>query len=250
MTESCAYGRTASHFRMKYITRTFCHQVFRSSFCRRRISRLVFLESVPIVLRRSVVASSSPCCIHPSPWKSISQASAHRSSRIVKMACERLSKNINWESREESINSCSCYQRKDSSISPNSQEPDSYVSQYPNSTQHRKSSHRVPQTQSLKQVPPRLIHAHIPRWSFIDDPPHPPSRAPTLASVSTPAVIIPYLPFLHHPSYISRFLRHFIHLFSYASFSSFFTTSSAVSSVSRSGSSTRQFFHSSPKTDV
>ena len=35
------------------------------------------------------------------------------------------------------------------------------------------SSRRIPQIQSLQPVPPRLIQILIPRWSLVNDPPHP-----------------------------------------------------------------------------
>ena len=66
-------------------------------------------------------------------------------------------------------------------------------------------SHKIPQTLSLQPVPPRHIRNLIPRWSFVDDPPHPPPRHPapasTLSLSPTPAP-----PLLPHPAAVSCFI--------------------------------------------
>ena len=103
------------------------------------------------------------------------------------------------------------------------------------------SSHGIPQTPSLQSIPPRHIRTHTPRWSIIDHPSHP----TPVASASAPAALP--CPFLPHPSTVST--QTFQPLFPSClrCIFLFFCTPSADSSLSHSGSSTRQFFHSSPR---
>ena len=97
------------------------------------------------------------------------------------------------------------------------------------------------QTPSLQSIPPRHIRTRTPRWSIIDNPSHP----TPVASASAPAALP--CPFLLHPSTVST--QTFQPLFPSClrCIFLFFCTPSADSSLSHSGSSTRQFFHSSPR---